>query len=228
MNRKFENDWLKPLNGLTEDTSPFLASVCSTCWRCIFPVDCITDFDCTFVSEVFTVYLGHRLCNTFRSSRRYGLVYFVRASIWLWYFSGYGYWFRVTDSYERCTRSRCIWDTCFENVSPVMFRLHCFWLSWWQCSVWTQRIRWIACICNNQLVNNNRRGPVQVEDPIFPWNIIFDRFEFNWTCAFDCGCFVITNSTQTVRMTPVTIIISRTCEIITTWFGFLPDFNLTS
>ena len=211
-----------------QDTFPSLAFVCSTSWRCIFPVDCIADFDCTFVSNVLTGLLGQWSCNT-GLSRCYSLIFLVGASIRLWYFSRYGDWFWGTKSHEFCTCTSCIWDTCFEDVSPIMFRLDCCGLSWWLCKVWTLWYNsWIASIGNSNLVHENRWARVQVQNPICLWSIIFNGNEFNRAWAFDCGCFVVTNSTQTVCMAPVTVSVSRAGEMITTWFGIFPDLNFTS
>ena len=216
------------MGGWAQDTFPSLAFVCTTSWWCIFPVDCIADFDCTFVSDVLTGLLGHWSCNT-SLSRCYSLIFLVGASIRLWYFSRYGDWFWGTNSHEFCFGSNCIRDACFEDVSPVMYGLDCCGLSWWLCKVWTLwNNSWIASIGNSNLVHENRWARVQVQNPICLWSVIFNWNEFYRAWAFDCGCFVVTNSTQTVGMAPVTISVSRAGEMITTWFGILPDFNFTS
>ena len=122
----FKNWRLKLLGGWTQDTFPSLAFVCSTCWRCIFPVDCITNFDCTFVCDVLTSLTGHWLCNTILW-RCYSLVLLVRASSFQFHRNGYGDWFWGTQSHELCTCSCCIWDTFFEDDSPIMLRFDCDW-----------------------------------------------------------------------------------------------------
>ena len=58
--------------------------------------------------------------------------------------------------------------------------------------------------------------------------IFWNWAKINWTCAFDCGCFVVANSAQTVHMAPVTIIIPKAGEMITFWFVVTPDFDFTS
>ena len=130
MNRKFENERLNVNGALSQFTFPSLASVCSTCFPSIFPIDGVADFDCTLTSDELTCHTGHWFRRTFLSKTDF-LRSLVHAPCWLFSFFTDGEWLRgATNSLEWELHPNGVWGTCSEYPSPTMLRRKGVCLSW--------------------------------------------------------------------------------------------------